>query len=302
MPRGIPINKVDREHVQFHVLELEKTAGEIFAELFNNNFEKISFSYLHKLCCHIRTSNDFSESYILGPYFKPGRKSHLSVEERMLVIDIALENPTWTEAVVRKYFIESFYANQNINHLSLSTVHRIINKADITRKVTERRHILRDDVQGLEYLQRIAHENPYNLIDIDEVSSNPDSFQTRYGRSYIGERCIVRQIVIGTRSFSTIAAMTPFGFLCWQIFEGIIRAEHFCLFLDNVLQPYLTINNWCLLDNAAQHHTEDTRAVLERVMRGQYYYAPPYSPHLKPVERGFQLIKEWVRAHEIQAI
>ena len=302
MPRGVPLNKVDREHVSYHVLDLGLSAEEIFIRLFEGDIRKISLCYLQKLCSQIKMENGFRDAYALGPYAKPGRKSNISLTEKLVMLDIALQHPTWTEAVVRQHFVTTYYENQEVDHLSVSSVHRVICRADISRKVVERRHILRDDIQGLDYMERIAHHNPYNFIDIDEVSSNPESFQTRYGRAPVGKPCIIRQIVIGTRTFSTIAAMTPFGFLCWRIFEGNVAADQFRGFLEDILQPYITINNWVLLDNAAQHHTEETRAELERVTHGQYYYVPPYSPHLKPVERGFKLVKEWIRSHEEEAI
>lgn len=50
-----------------------------------------------------------------------------------------------------------------------------------------------------------------------------------------------------------------------------------------------------LLDNAQTHHTIEARNDLEEAFDGNYYFVPPYSPHLKPIEKGFKLVKEYLK-------
>ena len=57
-----------------------------------------------------------------------------------------------------------------------------------------------------------------------------------------------------------------------------------------------------LLDNARTHYTVDARDALEEIFEGNYYFVPPYSPHLKPIERGFKLVKEYIKEHEDEAL
>lgn len=40
---------------------------------------------------------------------------------------------------------------------------------------------------------------------------------------------------------------------------------------------------------------------LEEIFGGNYWFSAPYSPHLKPIEPCFALVKEWIRNHEDEA-
>lgn len=75
-------------------------------------------------------------------------------------------------------------------------------------------------MDGYEFLLRVAHVPPNLWIDIDEMSVNPKDMLEHFGYSKVGEECYKTQIIIGTRSFSIIAAIMQAGFLCWSIFEG----------------------------------------------------------------------------------
>ena len=57
-----------------------------------------------------------------------------------------------------------------------------------------------------------------------------------------------------------------------------------------------------ILDNAAIHHVLASRLMLEDVFENRYYFSPPYSPHLKPIEPCFALVKQWIRKHENEAL
>ena len=59
---------------------------------------------------------------------------------------------------------------------------------------------------------------------------------------------------------------------------------------------------YCILDNATIHHALASRLMLEDVFNNLYYFCPPYSPHLKPIEPCFALVKEWIRKHENEAL
>ena len=73
-------------------------------------------------------------------------------------------------------------------------------------------------------------------------------------------------------------------------------------FLETSLRPMLTEQSVVILDNARIHHTAESRILMEQVFEEKYYFTPPYSPHLKPVEACFALIKEWIRKREEAAL
>jgi len=151
-------------------------------------------------------------------------------------------------------------------------------------------------------VRRLRCYDTWDLVDVDEMSQVPDDFLCPYAWGEVGKPVVSRQVIIGTRSFSIIAAVTPLGFLCWDIVEGIITQVEFCRFLSDTLGPVLPASSMVMIDNARTHHTHASRIVLEQVTRGRYHFSPPYSPHLKPIETSFKLVKEYIHQHELEAL
>lgn len=79
---------------------------------------------------------------------------------------------------------------------------RVIQSSNFTRKVMERRHIRQDPRQRLDFYNRIAFVNPDRLVDIDEMSCNPEAFLQRHGYSLQGTAAIRMQIKIGTKQMN----------------------------------------------------------------------------------------------------
>jgi hypothetical protein len=91
--------------------------------------------------------------------------------------------------------------------------------------------------------------------------------------------------------------------LCYVYSSGTITAEHFMHFLNTRVRPMLLEDSYGIFDNARIHTTMNSRIVMEQVFDEQYYFCPPYSPHLKPiVEPCFALVKQWIRENEINAL
>jgi transposase len=297
MPSGNHLSN-DIRNVICYAVQHNRSGFYIFQNIFNSDPTKISLEYLNKLVCQIRNQQGFAEAYISGPQPIPGRRKMLNLEEIDVLIDLLELNKRTTIRILTDNFRHYYYPNElpaiPIAHEqppSMSTVSRVLMTAAISRKVVEHRHILRDDDAGLDYLYRIAHINPWNFVDVDETSNDAKSFMEKYGYELIGRPCIVHQINLGGKTYCTIAAVTPNGFLCWQIFDTTVDAEMFCRFLRDELAVYLSPENNLIIDNASIHHTADVRIELETVTGGNYYFVPPYSPHLKPIETCFSLIK-----------
>ncbi len=185
----------------------------------------------------------FEDAYLSGPRQSSGRPRYFN-----LALRAALE---LFQKIITQKFEGWYFGNGPGLRPSLSTYRKEIAAWDFTRKVMERRHMRRNDTEGYAYLNRIEHINPEYFVDVDETSQNPKSFEMRFGRSPRGQACVHRQVTIGTRTFSTIAAVCPAGFLCWTIHEGTISSVEFNDFLDLELAPYLTPNSWGIFDNAA---------------------------------------------------
>jgi transposase len=110
-----------------------------------------------------------------------------------------------------------------------------------------------------------------------------------------GERCYKTQLTIDGKTYSTIAACTPLGFLCWEIFDHTINSTSFGNFIEKTLHPFISPDrNWIVLDNASTHQEEKVRQKMEEFLYGRYYFCAAYSPHLKPIEKCFSLIKRYI--------
>jgi hypothetical protein len=168
MPKGKYLSDSDRFNIHRHLLTLNCTVDDIFYR----DTEKISFLHLQKLCARL-LNPIFADSFLCGTKKRLGRKRLLNREELILIPEIALEMQHKPIRKMWRKFIDMYYQNPLEQHLSLSTFKRTLKDAGLTRKVMERRHIFRDDFQGIEFLDRICHVNPLLLIDIDEISSSP---------------------------------------------------------------------------------------------------------------------------------
>mmetsp|Transcript_1508 Transcript_1508/g.2096 ORF Transcript_1508/g.2096 Transcript_1508/m.2096 type:complete len:211 (-) Transcript_1508:152-784(-) len=133
-----------------------------------------------------------------------------------------------------QFYFHDLHLNPN-RAVSIPTFHRILNKSRITLKTIERRHMLCDDAAGLEFMEQLAMIDPMMLVDIDEMKQTPDDFLRKFGWSLEGEKCLKEQIIIGTRAFCAIAAVTPIGFIAFEIFETNISSLEFIHFLHNRL-------------------------------------------------------------------
>jgi transposase len=183
----------------------------------------------------------------------------------------------------------------------LSSARNILERNSITRKTITRQNINRDEAEGVEFLERVMFIDPENWIDIDGCAQGKEDYFCRYGYSPKGKDCVVNQFVIADKTYSTMAAANCDGFLCWQIFDIPVTGEIFTAFVNDHLSRYVTPDSVAMLDNALIHKTMSSRRALERCFNGKYYYCAKYSPHLKPIEKCFALVKAHIRENEVEA-
>ena len=181
----------------------------------------ISLPVLHRMCYRIRNDRDYALSFIKQPLSRTGRPLTYDEYATVLIIQMRLESNRLKYSNLYQNFNTLYHGrNVNINRGSVSTLRRVVVKAKITRKTIVRIHRLRNNMDGYDFLQRVAHVHPDLWVDIDEMKSTPKDFLERYGYSPSGEECYKLKIVIGTQSFSVIAAMVRLGFIYWDIREG----------------------------------------------------------------------------------
>jgi hypothetical protein len=208
---------------------------------------------------------------------------------------------------LHEQFEEEFYGENNVNEElvpRVSTVRRILKRSGQSRKKLTWVNVKRKLDEELEFLQRISHVAANRIVDIDGMVQCPTDFESKYGWAPRGQRAFRTQICIRDRTFAVHAACCEKGFLLWDVFEGMVRGENVKQFLEKlpgVLQQasaenYFGANTpFGLLDNASNRRTIPVRQTLGEVFNEKYQYCAPYSPHLKPVERGFSLVKAYIQ-------
>lgn len=206
--------------------------------------------------------------------------------------------PAWTNAVA---FIHLFYVEGDEGTPSVLTVVRALKLMRISRKVITRVHLQANPVEQWDFLQRASFLQPDDIIDIDETPGGRTQFLQRFGYAPVGEACYKTQIIIGVKSYSIVAAYCTSGFLCWEIIEDGIDHIKFGQFILQKVMP-LVDDKYVLLDNASIHKTPATRDILDYAFDGRYLFSAKYSPELKPIEKGFSNIKNWLRQCEDQAL
>lgn len=173
--------------------------------------------------------------------------------------------------------------------------------AKIRRKKLSRKHINADPIQQVNFLQRISYLSADRIIDMDGIHFNPKDNLERYGWADAGEEALILQIVLFNETYSVHAAMGENGFIAWEIFDCNVKTEHVIHFIRHHLVPVFPENAFLLLDNARNQQNPEVHASMEELIGGRREYASPNSPHLKPIERGFSMIRGWIRANEMHA-
>jgi transposase len=287
----------------FHLLiELDLPSDQVYVIINTNNGEILSMDYLIRLKRRLNSSVEFSVWFQSEPKKHSGKKRLLSDLESSTAIAYSLGEKCKSIGKMRTDFINMYYEDQQCPHLSESTLLRTFHREKISRKVMSRKHYLCNDLDGAYFFERLSHINPINLIDIDETASSPESFLQKHGWSPEGEECKKVQFVIGSKSYSSIAALSPLGIIAWAIYDCTITHIEFNHFLSERLQPRIARESVVIIDNARTHKTQESRTLMENIFDGNYYFSPPYSPHLKPIEKCFSLIKRFVRENEDEAL
>jgi len=302
--KGKHVPKVMREVIYSMHVEQGLSANDIYEFVFAHlNLQILQFERVQAICRLFDHGHIIEIQNYLGGEGKhsPGRPPLLTAQDSILLSRYLRRNKTAIINDLRNTLIDEFY---EVNLApSVSTIFRHIHqKLHFTHKVLERKNIHQDPVQQLQYLEDIAPMNPSYLIDIDGMVETEDDFLRKYGWSLEGEPAEAPQISLGGKTFAIHAAYSENGFIAYQIFEGSVSANEVAEFVGNTLRPFLLRNNFAILDNASNHKTAMVREVLEQAFRGQYYYCAPYSPELKPIERGFAMIKRYIRMHEAEGI
>ena len=270
---------------------------------------EFTLDYLRRIVSHIHNDPMWAKQWVSVPPYHSGRPRMLSAPARhQLLRRITEENNIRLHAVTMD-FADSFYNGVHDTEApSMSTVRRTLTRASLSRKVLTYIHQLVNHQNRLRYYLNIAYVHPINLVDIDAMASTIGSFVEKYGWAPVGADAIRMQIKIGNTFYPTYAAYTPYGFLCWEIYPNeAVTAEIFQQFLSGRVRTALQAQRrrdeaFCIVDNASLHHTIASEDTLEEVFNGRYMFSEPYCHMDKPIEKGFANVKNYLRAHDREAL
>lgn len=307
MPKGVHLSKEQRLVVHHNCIVRGLQVKEVHHLLFAGDNELFSLESLHILVAKLKRMSDSEIArYLCGPVSRKltGRPRKFDSATTEALCTLRKSRNLLSLSQLLRTFKDHFVANdeEDVKLPSKSTLTRIFKRERITRKITVRKNVNASAELQYAYLQKIAAFDPGVLVDIDETLSTQKEFERKYGWSPEGEEAIQYQIRVADRAFSTIAAYTVKGFIAWAIYEGSVTSTEVQHFLTYRLQPALMQDNVGVLDNATVHKTADCQDTLEYCFRGLYVFCPPYSPELKPIEKGFSCIKRFIRENEAQAI
>ena len=152
----------------------------------------------------------------------------------------------------------------------------------------------------LAFLEAIEPIRADQIVDLDEMNTNPDKLKERFGYAPRGQPAAVTEWGMGGGGgvTSVLAAYCDQGFFAWRFYHGNINQYGFQYFLEMDLRPMLLPDTLTLAHNATIHKTVGALETLERVTRGQYMFVEAWSHFLSPIERGFSNVIREARLHE----
>lgn len=302
MPNGKPYTPQERELIVYHAA---KGADWIFDNVFRKDATRASISYLEKVVQQLRTKTYAEqELYLLGAKPQPPRPEKRKITRvyaEELIERREAQNGISYKRIAAEFNSDHF--NVTADYISRSTIYNYLHvKERYTTKKLERRNINADPEEQYLFSNELAPLDPRRLKDIDAMSMAPSGFEQTYGAAPAERVAVKQQITIGSHSFSVLVMMGVDEVEAVMVHEGTIDADIFCSFINNFVAPVLLSGEIGILDNASIHKTARSKQALHDAFSGHYTYCSPYSPHLKPIEKIFALVKQYIRENEQAAL
>ena len=159
-------------------------------------------------------------------------------------------------------------------------------------------NVHKDYVKQLDFLEEMAFLKASRIICLDGINFNPKDNLAKYGWSEMGREAITFQIRIASKNYAVMAAMSEEGFIGWCIYDHTVCNTDVASFIRERVAPMFGAEHVLLLDNAANQRHDYVILTMETELGGRFKFNVAYSPELNPIERGFALIRTWIRSHE----
>jgi len=193
---------------------------------------------------------------------------------------------------------------------SISAIHNSLSKMDVTWKnilpVPAEWNTINHIQQRSKFISMVLlslEAQNRNLIYLDETGFHLQSKSSK-GRALAGKPAKLTLIPKGKR-ITVIGALSLKGLIHHRIVLNVDQQkgttyEDFRNFLLD-LAPKIPQNSSLIMDNAKIHHAEkleSTWMMLKETYGIDYYYLPPYSPFLNPIEYAWNELKKIVQTNE----
>jgi transposase len=272
------------------------SSARIFRELFKSEENVIKKRYLFTLCFKFRK---LGKTYDMRSFNTIGRPRKMSRDDTAALIVLLRLNPFISAEALRLLFLDDHYGRRHGDDLPQRvTISTAIKRARFSLKVSEMRSFLADPHEILDYLLTIAFIKPSNILDIDGMNNNPNSFFEKRGYAPIGEESIRFQLQVDGISYWSLAGLTENGFVAWKFDTGTCTGDDVASFITDEISRAVTQDTYVIIDNASVNKTDEAIRALDVTLGGRYKFSPRYSPRLKPIERGFSMVRKYIRQKE----
>lgn len=137
-----------------------------------------------------------------------------------------------------------------------------------------------------------------NLVFLDESGVNTDMTK-HYARAKTNERAVDSTPINTPSSTTILSSIRLDGRTAHTIYQGGTTAERFAGYLRDTLLPTLSKNDIIVMDNMSAHHARIVKDILD-ASGIRYFYLPPYSPDLNPIEKMWSKIKAYLRKEKVR--
>lgn len=139
-----------------------------------------------------------------------------------------------------------------------------------------------------------------NLVFLDESGVNIDMTR-HYARAKTNERAVDNTPINTPRSTTILSSIRLDGRTAHTIYQGGTTTERFAGYLRDTLLPTLSGNDIIVMDNMSSHHAGAVKDILD-ASGIRYFYLPPYSPDLNPIEKMWSKIKAYLRKEKVRIV
>ena len=220
----------------------------------------------------------------INPTRTKGYNNKIKNNIKQHILEYVNNNNTNTLFDINKH-IKNIY-NIDIN---ISTVYRFLKNENITYKKGTKSYIESDINKCNIFLEEIKTKT--NVLVLDEAGFFMNHNKS-YARSYKGSRAIIKTKGNRGNKYSLILCISKNKVEKWSLCEKSIDSNKFIDFIND-----LPSNNTLVLDNCAIHRSKklnnNNKSIINisKEKNINFFYLPPYSPNLNPVEYCFNIIR-----------